>query len=133
VEEFLGQVARQVPQQLDVARRLIETMQRMVTRSGGTLTFALRSVSASLYYASPSGPKRFLSLRTDGRFRLVLVYIREAGLTDLLDRMIAAAPPALAVGRADRAAGIRYVPAKEQAITEFLQRVEQAIEASQRP
>lgn len=127
VEEFLGQVARQVPQQLDVARRLIEMMQLMVTRSGGTLTFGLRSVSASLYYASPSGPKRFLSLRTDGRLRLVLVYIREAGLSDVLERLVAAAPPALSVGRADRAAGIRYVPANEQAITEFFRRVEQVI------
>lgn len=133
VEDFLGQVARQTPNQLDVARRLIEIMRMMVTRSGGSLTFGLRSVSASLYYASPSGPKRFLSLRTDGRLRLVLVYIREAGLSDLLDRLVAAAAPLLTVGRTDRAAGIRYVPDNEQAITEFFQRVEQAIETSRRP
>lgn len=127
VDEFLSQVQKQVPNQLDLARRIVDRMQQMALRSGGVLTFGLRTTSANLYYASSSGPRRFLSLRTDGRLRLVLAYLRTAGLEDVIDRMVAAAPPAFTIHRNDRAGGLKYVPGHERDIFEFLGRVDRTL------
>lgn len=130
VEEFLITVQKQVPAQLDLGRRIVDCMQQMAARSGGTLTVAVRTTSANLYYASPSGPRRFLSLRTDGRLRLVLAYLRIAGLEEVIDRLVDAAPPTLVIARDDRAAGLRYVPANENAIFGLLGRIEKALSST---
>lgn len=127
VDDFLLQVQRQVPAQMEVARRIAEQMQQMAVRSGGVLTFALRMTSANLYHASPSGPRRFLSLRTDGRLRLVLAYLRTVGLEDVIDRMVEAAPPTFTTGRTDRAGGIRYLSGNEENIFGFLARIDKAL------
>jgi hypothetical protein len=127
VDDFLAQVQRQVPAQLDVARRIIDRMQQIAARSGGVVTFGVRTTSANLYYASSSGPRRFLSLRADGRLRLVLAYLRTAGLEEIIDTLVAAAAPAFNIGRNDRAGGIRYVPTQEERIFGLLARVEQAL------
>lgn len=130
VEEFLSNVRKQVPAQVELGRRIVERMQQMAARSAGTLSFGLRTTSANLYYASPVGPRRILSLRTDGRLRLVLAYLRIAGLDEVIDRLVDAAPPAFTLHRDDRAGGLRYVPANEGAIVEFLARVELALAAA---
>lgn len=127
VDDFLLQVQKQVPAQIEMARHIADQMQQMAARSGGVLTFALRMTSANLYYASSSGPRRFLSLRTDGRLRLVLAYLRTAGLEDIIDRLVEAAPPAFTISRDDRAGGIRYLSANDDRIFEFLARVDQAL------
>jgi hypothetical protein len=127
VDDFLAQVQRQVPAQLDVARRLIDRMQQIAARSGGVVTFGVRTTSANLYYASSSGPRRFLSLRADGRLRLVLAYLRTAGLEEVIDTLVAAAAPAFNIGRNDHAGGVRYVPTQEERIFGLLARVEQAL------
>lgn len=129
VDEFLSNVQKQVPVQLEPARRIVDRMQRMAVQSGGVLTFGLRTTSASLYYVSSSGPRRFLSLRTDGRLRLVLAYLRVAGLEQIIDKLVDAAPPAFAIDRNDRAAGVRYVLAHEANIFEFLDRMGEALSA----
>ena len=98
-------------------------MQQMAAQSGGVLTFGLRTTSANLYHASPSGPRRFLSLRTDGRLRLVLAYLRIAGLEQVIDKLVDAVPPTFAINRNDRAAGLRYVPDQEANIFGFLERL----------
>jgi hypothetical protein len=125
--EFIDQVARQAPRQVDVARRLLENMQHMAARSHGRMALEFRSATASLYFSGPTGSKRILSLRTDGMLRLLLVYARDAGLDDVVDRLVAAAPPALSLSRTDRAAGIRYTPDKEAVIVDLLARIEQAL------
>jgi hypothetical protein len=58
---------------------------------------------------------------------LVLAYLRTAGLEDVIDRMVAAAPPAFTIHRDDRAAGLKYVSAHEGNIFEFLARVDRAL------
>ena len=130
VDDFLLQVQKQVPSQLEVARRIIDRMQHMAAHSGGFLTFGLRMTSANLYFASSSGPRRFLSLRSDGRLRLVLAYLRSAGLDQIIDSLVRAAPPAFIIGRDDRAGGIRYVSTQEEKILEFLSRVEQSLQSA---
>ena len=127
VDDFLLQVQRQVPAQLEMARRVVDHMQQTAVRSGGVVTFGLRATSANLYYESLSGPRRFLSLRSDGRLRLVLAYLRTAGLDDMIDKLVAAAPPAFTVNRDDRAGGIRYHSANEEPIFGFLARVDRVL------
>jgi hypothetical protein len=105
-------------------------MQQMAARSGGILTFGLRTTSANLYCSSSSGPRRFLSLRADGRLRLVLAYLRSAGLDTIIDGLVDAAAPAFTIGRGDRAGGIRYAAASEEKIIGFLARVESALAAA---
>lgn len=126
VEDFLSLVREQVPAQTDVARRIIQAMQQMAAGSEN-VTFGLRTGSANLYWTSATGPRRFLSLRSDGRLRLVLRYLLDAGLDDLVDRLVVAARPAFRIERTDHAGGLRYVPANEQGIVEFLGRVEGAL------
>lgn len=127
VEDFLTELERQRPEQLDVGRRLVRQLQDMAATSDGRITLGLLSGSASLYWHGESGAKRFLSLRTDGRLRLVLVYLREAGQIEVVDALVAVAPPAIAVSKDQRAAGIHFLPANESLIVAFLQRVEQAL------
>lgn len=127
VDDFLQQVQKQVPGQLDMARRIVDHMQQMVARGGGVLTFGLRTTSANLYYTSATGPRRFLSLRTDGKLRLVLAYLRTAGLEEVIERLVEATPPAFTINQNDRAAGIRYVSANAERIFGFLTRVDQAL------
>jgi hypothetical protein len=127
IDDFLLQVQRQVPVQLEMARRIIDQMQKIATRSGDIITLSLRGTSASLYHASPSGPRRFLSLRTDGRLRLVLAYLRTAGLEEVIDKLVEAAPPAFSINRNDRAGGIRYLSTNEDSIFGFLARVEKTL------
>lgn len=127
VDEFLQQAKRQVPQQHAAAERIVALMQQIAARNERLLSFGLRTVSASLYYMAPSGPKRFLSLRTDGRLRLVLVYLREAGADTLVDALVEAARPVLSISRNDRAAGIRYISSNEGAIADLLHRIEAAV------
>lgn len=129
IDDFLVQVGRQVPQQLDVARRLVSLMQQLAARSNGAVTFGLLSTSASLYYASSSGPRRFLSLRTDGRLRLILGYLREAGLDEVVAKLVAVAAPALSISVSDRAAGVRYLPANEDVIIALVKRIDHALVA----
>lgn len=126
VEDFLSLVQEQVPTQLDLARQIVQTMQQMAARSDD-VTFGLRTGSANLYYMSAIGPRRFLSLRTDGRLRLVLKYLLDAGLDELIDRLVAAAHPAFAIDRLDHAGGLRYVPANKKSIDEFMARVAHAL------
>lgn len=127
VDEFLLEVQRQVPAQFEMARLIVDHMQQTATMSGGVVTFGLRATSANLYYASSNGPRRFLSLRTDGRLRLVLAYLRTAGLEEMIDRLAEAAPPAFTVNRNDRAGGIRYISTNQERILGFLARVDRAL------
>lgn len=131
VEGFLSKVGHVVPQQLETARRLVGLMEDMAARGAGKITFGLLSTSASLYYSSASGPRRFLSLRTDGRLRLVLGYLREAGLRDVVAALVAVAAPAITITETDRAAGIRYLAANEDAIVQLLQRIDIALGGSE--
>lgn len=127
VDEFLSNVQKQVPVQLEPAGRIVERMQEIALQSRGVLTFGLRTTSASLYYVSSSGPRRFLSLRTDGRLRLVLAYLRVAGLEQVIDKLVDAAPPTFSIDRNDRAAGLRYVSTQEASIFQFLDRMGEAL------
>lgn len=122
-DEFLANVQKEVPAQFESARRILDRMQQVAAQSGGALTLGIRTTSASLYHASPSGPRRFLSLRTDGRLRLVLAYLRIAGLEQVIDKLVEAAPPTFTIDKSDRAAGLRYVPDQEANIFGFLDRV----------
>lgn len=127
VDEFLSQVQKQVPGQLGVARAIVGVMQRMAERSKGALVFGLRSASANLYFASPTGERRFLSLRNDGRLRVVLAYLRTVGLDDVIDKIVETAAPTVVMSRTDRAGGIRYLPANEKDILLMLERLERAL------
>lgn len=122
VDEFLAEVTRQTPQLVDVARRHVHRMQQMAANSGGKITFGLLSVSASLYYATPTGPKRFLALRTDGRLRLVLAYLRGAGAVDVVTKIGAAVAPDMTIGASDRA-GMRYSAGNEQVVSNLFDRI----------
>lgn len=127
MEDFLLQVEKQAPAQVEIARRIVQHLKLMAERSEGKLTFGVRSTSANLYYTSPVGPRRFLSLRADGRFRLVLAYLRTAGLEGLIDKLVAASAPTFKIGRHDRAGGVRYVASNEQLLLEFLRRTEYSV------
>ena len=123
VEELLVAIEVNHPTQVPVARSLVEQMQRTAAQSNGRLTFGLQPTSASLYHDSPIGPRRFLTLRTDGRFRVVLHYLRTAGLEDVIDMVVAAVAPTITIQRDDRAAGTRYTAANEAALLEVTHRV----------
>lgn len=127
VEDFFSAVEKSVPMQLAVAREFVARMQQMAQRGSGILSFGLQPSSANLYHASPTGPRRFLSLRTDGRIRLVIRYVRNAGLTDVLEKLVGAAHPAITIARDDRAAGTRYTEANAPALRSLLDRIELAL------
>ena len=129
IDEFLSQVQKQVPAQVDVARRILARMQSIAAASPRLFAFELRSASAGLYFASSGGLRRFLSVRTDGRLRLVLSYLRGAGLEKVIDTLVNIAPPTISIGRSDRAGTIRYLPANEESIIGLLSRLEQAVQA----
>lgn len=127
IDDFLLQVKKQVPGQVEVGRAVVELMQRMAGRSNGTLVFGLKGASANLYCACPVGGRRFLSLRTDGRLRIVLAYLRTAGLDDIIDKLVGAAAPTILMSRQDRAGGVRYLPAHKEEILMLLERIERAL------
>lgn len=127
VEEFLAAVQASLPSQLPVARKVVEKMQKVAARSDGLLTFGLQSTSANLFHASSLGPRRFLSLRTDGRLRLVLAYLRSAGLDEAIEKLVQIAPPIILIQRDDRAAGTRYTTANEVGILQLMERLEAAL------
>jgi hypothetical protein len=123
-EEFLGEVETQVPAHRAAAEQIIGCMKQISCRSKGILTFGLRETSANLYFASPSGPRRFISLRTDGRFRVVLAYLRTAGLESVIDAVVEAVRPLIKLDRDDRASGVRFSTQNQEAILELLQKLE---------
>lgn len=122
IDEFLAEVRRQVPQLVGVAERHVNRMQQIAAQSGGKISFDLMSVSASLFYVSPKGRKRFLSLRTDGKLRLILEYLRGAGAEELVARIESAGAPVLKVGVSDRAL-MRYSTANEEVVSAFFDRI----------
>lgn len=132
IDEFLAEVRRQAPQLVAVAQRHAVRMQQIAAESGGKLVFDLMTVSASLFYVSSKGRKRFLSLRTDGKLRLILEYLRSAGEDNIVARIEAAAAPTLTLGASDRAL-MRYSPANEQVVSDFFDRVVEALDISTRP
>jgi len=127
VDEFLSIVRKNVPAQTETARAIVDRMQQLATASRLGLTFELRQGSANLYYPSSSGPRRFLSLRTDGRIRIVLAYLRTAGLETIIDKLVEATPPTCTLHRDDRAGGLRYKPQNQEAIFRLLERIETAL------
>jgi hypothetical protein len=129
IDEFLAEVMRQTPDLVVIAQRHVERMQQIAALSGGKIAFDLLSVSASLFYNSPKGRKRFISLRTDGKLRLILAYLRDSGVDDVVAKIEAAAAPTLTVGTSDRAL-MRYSSANEQVVSEFFDRVVNALNRS---
>jgi hypothetical protein len=127
VDEFLSVVQRNVPAQTETARAIVDRMQQLVAANKAGLTFELRQGSANLYYPSSLGPRRFLSLRTDGRLRIVLAYLRIAGMEDVIDKLVDAAPPTFTLHRDDRAGGLRFKPQNEDEIFRLLARIETAL------
>lgn len=127
VDDFLSVVQQNVPAQTETARAIVDRMQQLAAARPNGLSFELRQGSANLYYPSSSGPRRFLSLRTDGRLRIVLAYLRTAGLENIIDKLVEAAPPACTLHREDRAGGLRYKPQNEAAIFKLLERIEIAL------
>ena len=126
VDELLAAIEASTPVQLPVARKIVEEMQRVASQSDGILTFGLQPTSASLYHDSPVGPRRFLSLRTDGRLRIVLAYLRAAGLDNVIEKVVAAAKPVILIESDDRAAGTRYTSTNESSLLELVNRIGRA-------
>ncbi len=127
MEEFLGAVAQRFPKSVDVAGRIVTRMREIEARHPGNLSFAFRTGSANLYLGSSDGPRRFLSLRADGRLRLVMKYLRSSGMDEVVDRLVLAAAPSFKVSRDDHAGGLRFFSTPEGEIMAFLARVDAAI------
>ena len=123
VDQFLESLQERTPGQVELARRIVGRMQEMAGTSRGKLVFGMRAASASLYYAHDGGLRRFISLRTDGNLKLVLAYLRGAGLERTIDQLVGVAPPAFSIHRDDRAAGLRLRSDAEPKIFAFLDRV----------
>lgn len=127
VDELLSAIEAKGPEQVHVARRVIERMQEVAASSNGQLTFGLQPSSANLYHESPIGPRRFLSLRTDGRLRIVLAYLRAAGLDNAISSIVQAVSPTIVMQTDDRAAGARFTPQNQDDILALLNRVHAAL------
>lgn len=127
VDELVSAIRQRNPLAVEVAQGIIDRMQGMARNSGGNVTFALKAASANLYYSSPDGPRRFLTLRSDGRLRLVLAYLRSSGLDRITEELITAALPTFEIAPEDHAGGLRYDTASKTDIDAFLARVERVL------
>ena len=127
LDEFLHQVETQVPAHKVAAEKIVERMQEIASRSNGALTFGLRTASANLYYSSVRGQRRVVSVRSDGRFRVILAYLRTVGLDDVIDTIVSAVKPQIMLDRDDRASGIRYSARNQEQILQLLQIIERAL------
>lgn len=123
MEDFIAGVGERFPDSRDLASRIVSRMREIAKSSEGHITFAFRPASANLYHASADGPRRFLSLRTDGRLRLVMKYLRSSGLDELVDALVEAASPYFSISRDDHAGGLRYFSSPEETIMSFLDQV----------
>lgn len=127
MEDFLTGVSQRFPQSVDLAGRIVARMREIEAKHPDRISFAFRTGSANLYVNSSDGPRRFLSLRADGRLRLVIKYLRSSGLDDMVDRLVLAAAPFFSVSRDDHAGGLRYFSTPESDLLSFLSRVDAAL------
>lgn len=127
IEDFLAGVSQRFPQSADLAGRIVARMMEIEAKHPDRISFAFRTASANLYVSSSDGPRRFLSLRADGRLRLVMKYLRSSGLDELVDKLVLAAEPSFKISRDDHAGGLRYFSTPESEIMDFLARVDAAL------
>lgn len=124
VEAFVAAVGSSSPAVAEAADALCAKLSEMAAKSDGRLAFALQRSSANLYWVTPAGSRRFIAVRTDGRFRIILRYLRSAGITDVIDRVVEAVAPTLALTRDDRTTGTRITPQNVQSLLALLDRIE---------
>lgn len=127
LEDLLAGVSQKYPGSVDLAGRIVTRMREIEAKHKDKISFAFRASSANIYFMASDGPRRFLSLRSDGRLRLVMRYLRSSGLDDFVDRLVLAAKPHFTVSRDAHAGGLRFVSTPESQIMEFLSSVDAAI------
>lgn len=120
IDDFLAAVDAN---HADVARSLIQKLQALAESSQGKLAFSFQRASANLYWNSAAGPRRFVAVRADGRFRLILRYLQGAGLVEVALKVAEAASPTLKISPEDRATGTRYSRGNAEQLLALLDRI----------
>jgi len=130
VDDLLGQLEARLPERVGSAKKVLERMQTMASASRGALTFGLARGSANLYLSSESGPRRVVTLRSDGRFRVVLAYLKNAGMEGLAEAVVAACAPEIVMDVNEHAGGIQFCSESEQAICSVLGKLQDVFSAA---
>lgn len=103
VEEFFDQVGEIAPERSSAVRSLVEIFNFSAAESCGRIQFALQTNSANLYLVTSEGQtRRVFTIKTDGRFRLILRYLADRGYDTLAHELLSKGRPALEIAPSER-------------------------------
>lgn len=103
IEAFSAQVETEAPLLAGAVRALVDAFSGASTSSPGVIRFGLQASTANLYWVSPSGQqRRFLTVTTDGRVRVIFRYLASTGHEDLVARLKEISQTLFVIGAQER-------------------------------
>jgi hypothetical protein len=127
VDEFLERMETVAPGMAATAIKITSRFAAIAERGSGRIEFALQRNSANLYWVTTTGPKRMVTFRTDGRFRIVTRYLRMDDQHQVIETIRNAARPTLNLGPDDGSAGTRLSNKSAASLLAMLDRIELAL------
>lgn len=107
IDAFLGGLRGHAPAVHSAIRRIVERFEQRAAASDGRFVLGLESATANLYLRTESGRlRRILAMRQDGRFRVLLRYLREEGREDLIAKLCELAKPIVPISTTDNSGGV---------------------------